>query len=79
MIEPDDDIAQRIASMCRMVERDERQIGVFSLGERCAVALVLSRTDLLPAGFSTIFDAIDRVGEDWFAACVRVHKEGWRE
>lgn len=79
MIEPDDHIAQRIASMCRMVERDPKQIGVFSTGERIAVALVLSRTEFLPAAFDELLPAIDRVGEDWLAACHRVYKAGWRE
>lgn len=77
MIDPDDEIAQRIASMCRMVERDERQIGVFSLGEQIAVALVLSRTDLLPAGYR-ILPGIERLGEQWLQAAIRVSNAGWR-
>lgn len=78
MIDPDDDVGQRIASMCRIVERDEPQIGVFSMGERIAVALVLNRPDLLPKAFDELIPAIDRLGADWLAAAIRVHRAGWR-
>lgn len=56
---------KHIAGLARAVLRDPQHIGVLSTGERCAVALVINRLDLLPAGY-TALEAIVRVeGGGW--------------
>ena len=44
------DAIERIAKLTDQVARNETAIGVYSTGERIAVALVLNRPDLLPHG-----------------------------
>lgn len=68
----------RIRDMVRMVERDPPGIGVLSMGERIAVALVLNEPALLPTGW-TILDAVERLGPQWLVAALEVQRQGWRE
>jgi hypothetical protein len=64
---------RRIAAMVARVEHDEREIGVLSTGEQIAVAVVLDRRDLVPPPYHDSWqDALDRLGEEWLAACRRV-------
>lgn len=71
-----DSLALELAAKCRAVEDDQAIIGVYSTGERFAVALILDRQDLLPAG-QTMLDAVERIG-GWFRTCVDVQRNGWR-
>lgn len=70
----------QIALKVRDVERREECIGVLSTGEQIAVALVLDRADLLRGcGYRTILAAVDRLGDSWLEAAIRVQREeGWR-
>lgn len=64
---------ERIAAMVEQVELDEDEIGVLSTGEQIAVAVVLDRRDLVPAPYNDSWQgALERLGEDWLAACRRV-------
>ncbi len=47
-----------------MVVADEASFCVLSTGEKCAVALVLDRTDLAK-WWGTMLDCADRVGPEW--------------
>jgi hypothetical protein len=55
-----------------VVEKDEARIGVFSTGERIAVALVLNRVDLLE-GY-TVLEAVERLGPEWTRAALAVQR-----
>jgi len=69
MSEPTETIVANLVRMAKAVQADERNFYPLSPGEQCAVALMLSRTDLLThTGYPSIFAAIDRVGAEWFAA-----------
>lgn len=70
----------QIALKVRDVERREESFGVLSTGEQIAVALVLDRESLLRrCGYSTMLRAVDRLGDSWLAAAIRVQREeGWR-
>jgi hypothetical protein len=68
-------IVARICRMARAVLRDPPHIGVLSTGERCAVALVLNRLDLLPAHYSVPLEAADRLGVVWLTAAVLARRE----
>lgn len=70
------DIARRLRAMCRAVEADPAHIGVLSTGERCAVALILDKPELLCRG-DTMLYAADRVGQDWLPICLQVQRDGW--
>lgn len=70
------DLAAALRSKCRAVEADDRIIGVYSMGEICAVALIMNRMELLPQGY-TALDAVDRIGENWFAFCLSIQRDGW--
>lgn len=72
------DIARSLRAKCRAVQADESIIGVYSTGERCAVALILDRPDLLCRG-DTMLYAADRVGIDWLPICLQVQRDGWSE
>lgn len=52
-------LKDQLAKMARAVKQDEPYFGVLSTGERCAVALVLNRMDLLPD--YTALEAMQRV------------------
>lgn len=71
------DIRQRVSS----VLGDERRFGVFSTGEKIAVALVLDRRDLLAEvnGGYTMLEAVERLGPEWTAAALQVQREGVAE
>ena len=68
--------AARIARMVEAVERDEAHFAVLSTGEKLAVALVLDRHDLMQSERFryTMLEAVDRLGEAWFAAALAVQK-----
>lgn len=68
------DIEARIAHMVESVEQDEARIGVLSTGEQIAVAMVMNRMDLLPRGYSTMLEAVERLGADWFRAALQVQR-----
>lgn len=72
-------IDERLRKLVRFVESDTRNIGVLSVGEACAVALVLDRKDLLPESFPTILQAVDRIGPEWLRRALVVQKEGWSD
>lgn len=61
----------------RIVADDPDAIGVYSTGERIAVALLLNRVDLLPSGYTHVVEAWDRLGRDWQQLVVDLHNEGW--
>lgn len=71
-----EDIYLRLRAMCRNVQRDPRSIGVYSTGERCAIALIMNKPKLLPPG-DTMLYAADRVGQDWLPICLQVQRDGW--
>ena len=66
-----DDIGERIERLIRRVEVDPQSIGMLSVGERLAVALVLDRKDLL--GDFTMLEAVERLGE-WYAPAREVQR-----
>ena len=68
--------AERILKMVEHVRRDESAIGVFSTGEKIAVALVLDRKDLLDDvnGGYTMLEAIERLGTEWTRAALIVQR-----
>ena len=65
-----------IRTMVQMVVADESFFGVFSTGERIAVALVLDRPDLV-RWWGTMLEAVDRLGPEWTRAALRVQRDGW--
>ena len=69
---------EQIKAKVRMVVADEKLFGVLSTGEKCAVALVLNRPDLMK-WWGTALDCADRVGTEWLKACVHVQRDGWDE
>lgn len=72
------DLGAALRSKCRAVEADDGIIGVYSTGEVCAVALIMNRMDLLPQGY-TALHAVDRIGENWFAMCLSIQRNGWAQ
>jgi hypothetical protein len=52
--------------------------GVLYSGERIAVALVLNRYDLLEQTWGTLLEAVNRLGQEWTEAALRVQRHGWR-
>lgn len=69
-------IAEEILRKVEIVAADENLFGVFSTGEKLAVALVLDRKDLLDEvnGGYTMLEAIERLGEEWTRAAIAVQK-----
>lgn len=78
-------IEARIEKMVGAVEsHGDAMFWPLSTGEKIAVALVLDRVDLLmedgwtdsmkPAGTCSVLLAIERLGEDWFTAAMRVRR-----
>lgn len=69
-------IAEEILRRVEVVAADENRFGVFSTGEKLAVALVLDRKDLLAEvnGGYTMLEAIDRLGPEWTRAAIAVQK-----
>jgi hypothetical protein len=73
-------IEQEIAYKARSVLRNEDAIGVYSTGERCAVALLLGRPELGPRGYTHPLDQIERLGPEWEAAVRKLHRENcWQD
>lgn len=68
---------QHLKELVRAVENDPPHIGVLSTGERCAVALILDKPELLRRG-DTMLYAAHRVGTHWLEACWEVQRDGWR-
>ncbi len=67
------DHVERLADLVAEVEADEASFRVFSHGEQIAVAAALDRVDLLKAcGVTTIAQAKDRLGPDWWRAVLAV-------
>jgi hypothetical protein len=73
--EPSGTLIAEIGRMVANVAEDEAAIGVLSMGESIAVALVLNREDLLPHGDYTWIEAVDRLGPEWFAAAHAVQRQ----
>lgn len=55
----------------------EGSFGVLSTGERIAVAMVLDRYDLIRSYWGTMLEAVDRLGDDWTRAALRIQRNGW--
>jgi hypothetical protein len=70
---------KQIRAKVRMVVASEASFGVLSSGECIAVALVLDRYDLLQRTWGTVLESIDRLGEQWTVAALRVQREGWED
>ena len=69
------DIDEHIRLKVHMVRTDESLFGVLSTGEKIAVAMVLDRADLL-SWWGTMLEAVDRLGDEWTRAALRVQREG---
>ncbi len=65
-------IVEDILRKAETVEKDLQRIGVFSTGERIAVALVLDQQDLLDYG--TMLESVERLGDDWFKAALMAQR-----
>lgn len=63
-------IVEDILRKAEIVEKDPQHIGVFSTGERIAVAL--DQQDLLDYG--TILESVERLGDDWFKAALMAQR-----
>ena len=70
---------RQIRTKVRMVVADEANFGLLSGGELIAVALVLDRYDLLQEAWGTMLESMDRLGEQWTAAALRVQRQGWED
>jgi hypothetical protein len=55
----------------------EGSFGMLSTGERIAAAMVLDRYDLIRSYWGTMLEAIDRLGNEWTMAALRVQRNGW--
>lgn len=68
--------AERIFHMVEGVRRDAACFGVFSTGEKLAVALVLDSAELLAEvnGGYTMLEAIERLGPEWTRAAFTVQQ-----
>jgi hypothetical protein len=64
-----------ILRLARSVQKDEARIGVYSTGERIAVALVLDRPDMVKEVWGTMLEAVERLGPEWFAAALQVQRD----
>ena len=67
----------QIRAKVQMVFADNNSFGVLSTGERIAVALVLDRYDLLDYAWGTMLEAVNRLGQEWTQAALRVQRNGW--
>lgn len=68
-------IENALKGKARRVLVDERVIGLLSVSEQLAIALVLDRADLLPRNY-TMLDAVERLGQEWTEAALRVQRAG---
>lgn len=71
-----DIIEAEIRGKVRMVVADPASFGVLSTGEKIAVAMVLDSFDLVQR-YGTMLEAVDRLGEPWLRAALRVQRNGW--
>jgi hypothetical protein len=72
-------VKEEILRRVRSVERNADNFGVLSMGEACAVALLLNRLDLFASGgYRHPLDALERLGPEWERAVREIHREGWR-
>ena len=67
-------VERRIAALVAEVEKNQKQISLFSTGEQIAVALVLDRTELFPHGGYTMLEAVERLGPNWTRAALLVQR-----
>jgi hypothetical protein len=73
----EDSRADRWAGLARSVAKNPRCVGVLSMGECCAVALLHNNHEFLPDGY-TFLDAAARLGDE-LDDVVRASRAGWRE
>ena len=62
-----------IASVVKLIESDEGNLGVLSTGDAIAAALLFNRMDWLPPGYTHPLDAIDRLGANWMGMVIEHH------
>lgn len=65
-----DDLRDRVGNVAKHPE----DVGVLSMGERCAVALVLDKPDLRPSGY-TWLDCMNRVEPELLEGCLLLQRE----
>lgn len=70
-------IVETITHLVQATEKNPERRGVFSTGEYLAVCLVLERHDWLKESKYTMLEAVERLGEEWFAAALQVQRDGW--
>lgn len=65
-----------IRRLVTAVQANEQRFGVFSTGEKLAIALVLDRKDLLEKihGGYSMLEAVKRLGADWTEAALIVQR-----
>ena len=68
-------IAARLRYLASTVREGLTQPGTLSCGERCALAYILNREDLLPPDFDTFEAAIERMSLPWFRIAQHVRAE----
>ena len=66
---------ERIAELVRMVEADPPFFGVLSVGERCAVALVLDNIELMRETYGSAVECAARIDPLELASCLRVLRD----
>jgi hypothetical protein len=67
----------RPVELALAVDTGPASIGVLSIGEVCAVALLLGRLDLLDGGNHPL-NVLERLGSEWEKAVRDLHASGWR-
>lgn len=55
----------------------EGALHLLSTGEQIAVAMVLDRYDLIRKCWGTMLETVDRLGDNWTVAALRVQRNGW--
>lgn len=55
--------------------RKERSTNTMSTGERLAVQFVLDRTNPKTTGYTSVLEAVNRLGTEWTAAALKVQRE----
>jgi hypothetical protein len=65
-----------IRRLVTAVQANEDRFGVFSTGEKLAIALVLDRKDLLAEvhGGYSMLEAVNRLGPEWTEAALTVQR-----
>lgn len=64
-------------AIMRLMERyfEKRSTNTMSTGERLAVQFVLDRTTQRTTGYSTVLEAVNRLGPEWTIAALKVQRE----